>query len=390
MSRLPITLLALAVCGSAAAAFAQDQEPNYNTTGNALLIENWLRSDDPKLVSFGARFASESDDEAEITSLLGMVERWDPAHRNPVPDEDHLLAMSEVLHALIQRKAEVPPAGLSVVAMYFPDQAAILASRLRLEDATPLLQSWYESGENVERNRSGQEGAARLLLARVAAMMLSKAPPQSFVASLLAQSEERLTVSVPTPGFEPVRRSNADSNTSRGCGEEVIYPPKSEWPPLWRYILEENAPGSDDGDVVIVAGGDKVGYRRIPENLHVGDCNSPRPLDNENRHRLLADMLGIEEREMLWQARKQIPIQWKSGEQFKQDLSRLVGAEEAALRATVSEFYTKGLLTRSQLETIRPRLYVQVFDDRQRIQPPNQALPQLAVQDSRTFFRVTP
>jgi hypothetical protein len=68
----------------------------------------------------------------------------------------------------------------------------------------------------------------------------------------------------------------------------------------------------------------------------------------------------------------------------------VVGAEEAALRATVSEFYTKGLLTRSQLDTIRPRLYVVVFDDRQRIEPHNQALPQLTAQDSRTFFRVSP
>jgi hypothetical protein len=390
MSRLPLTLLAIAVSGSAVAGLAQDQEPNYNTTGNALLIENWLRSDDPKLVSFGARFASESDDEAEITSLLGMVDRWDPAHRNPVPDEDHLLAMSEVLHALIQRKAEVPTAGLSVVAMYFPDQAAILASRLRLEDAIPLLEAWYESGENVDRNRSGREGAARLLLARVAAMMLSKAPPQSFVASLLVQSEERLTVSVPSQGFKAVNRPSGDSAATERCGEEFFNPPKSEWPPLWRYILEENAPGSDDGDVVTVAGGDKISYRRIPENLHVDDCNSPRQLDGENRHRLLADMLGVNEREMLWQARKQVPIQWKSGEQFKQDLNRLVGAEEAALRATVSEFYTKGLLTRSQLDTIRPKLYVFVFDDRQKIEPPSQPLPQLAIQDSRTFFRLSP
>jgi hypothetical protein len=71
-------------------------------------------------------------------------------------------------------------------------------------------------------------------------------------------------------------------------------------------------------------------------------------------------------------------------------LSRVVGTEEGALRATVSEFYTKGLLTRSQLDTIRPKLYVFVFDDRQKIETPNLPLPQLAFQDSRTFFRVTP
>jgi hypothetical protein len=319
-----------------------------------------------------------------------MVERWDPAHRNPVPDEDHLLAMSEVLHALIQRKAEVPPSGLSTVASYFPDQAAILASRLRLEDATPLFQSWYESGENVDRNRSGREGPARLLLARVAAMMLSKVPPPSFVASLLVQSEERLTVSVPTQGFKAVNRPSGESTASGRCGEEVVDPPKSEWPPLWQYMLEENAPGGDDGVVVAEAGGDTITYRRTPQNLRVGYCYSPRPLDSDNRHRLLAEMLAEDEREMLWQPRKQVPIQWKSGEQFKQELSRVVGAEEAALRATVSEFYTKGLLTRSQLDTIRPRLYVVVFDDRQRIEPPNQALPQLTAQDSRTFFRVSP
>jgi hypothetical protein len=390
MSRLPLTLLAIAVCGSALGGFAQDPEPNYNTGENALLIKNWLHSDDPRLVAFGARFASESDDEGEITALLGMVERWNPAQRNPVPDEDHLLAMSEVLHALIQRKAEVPPAGLSAVALYFPDQAAILASRLRLEDATPLLEGWYESGENVDRKRSGREVAARLLLARVAAMMLSKAPTQSLVASLLAQSEEWLTVSVPSQGFSAVNRLSGDTNASGQCGDEAVDPEKAEWPPLWRYTLEENAPGGDDGVIVADAGGDVITYRRMSENVHVGYCYAPRPLDNENRHRLLAEMLGVDEKEMLWQSRKQIPIQWKSGEQFRQELSGLVGKEEAALRATVSEFYTKGLLTRSQLDSIRPKLHVLVFDDRQKIEQPNQPLPQLAVQDARTFFRVNP
>jgi hypothetical protein len=390
MARLPLTLLALSICGCAVAGFAQDQEPNYNTGDNALLIKNWLHSDDPRLVAFGARFASESDDEGEITALLGMVERWNPAQRSPVPDEDHLLAMSEVLHALIQRKAEVPPAALSTVALYFPDQAAILASRLPLEDATPLLEGWYESGENVDRKRSGREVAARLLLARVAAMMLSKAPPQSLVASLLSQSEELLTVSVPSQGFRAVNRASADSNAFSACGEEVVNPPKADWPPLWRYVLEENAPGGDDGAVIAEAGGDAITYRRIPENVRIGYCYAPLPLDSERRHRLLAEMLGENEKEMLWQPRKQIPIPWKSGEQVKQDLSRVVGTEEGALRATVSEFYTKGLLTRSQLDTIRPKLYVFVFDDRQKIETPNLPLPQLAFQDSRTFFRVTP
>jgi hypothetical protein len=388
MLKLRSALLAGMICAWALSGVAQDEEPNYNTQQNADLIENWLHGSDPRLVAFGARFASESDDEGEITAMLQLVANWNAPQR--YPDADHVLAMSEILHALIARKIVVPAEDVSAVATYFPNQAVILASRLPLDEATPLLQRWYDGGESLDQDRvvAPQDKPRRLLLARMAAMMLVKAPPAGFAASLLAQSEERLGVSVNNEGQRGAEYTGASAEDSRVCPEEVADQPRANWPPLFQYNLEENAGGGDDDWVVAQAGGDTITYRRSPANLHVGYCYAPRALTSVTRHRLLAEMLGEEERAMLWQPHKSVSLVWKGKEQFEADLGTKVGQEEAKLRATVNDFYAKGLLTMSEVDSTRPRLAVLVYDHRN--QPASIALPQLAVRDSRTAFAVSP
>jgi len=93
---------------------------------------------------------------------------------------------------------------------------------------------------------------------------------------------------------------------------------------------------------------------------------------------------------MPWSVQETITVPWTNDGQFLLDLSKQVYLEEGKLRATVQRLYAKGLLTRSEAESTRPKLWIIAFDDRQPTQPANPALPRLTVQDSRTTYRISP
>jgi hypothetical protein len=101
-------------------------------------------------------------------------------------------------------------------------------------------------------------------------------------------------------------------------------------------------------------------------------------------------MLHTGDKQMPWSVQESGLLSWVSDKLFLTELGAQVELEEARLRATVHTFYAKGLLSKTQAETTRPRLSIIVYDDRGPIQPPRQALPQLPISDSRTSYRINP
>jgi hypothetical protein len=93
---------------------------------------------------------------------------------------------------------------------------------------------------------------------------------------------------------------------------------------------------------------------------------------------------------MQWGAQVNVTLPWVSDEQYLRYLSSQVEAEVAKLQATARALHAKGLLTKNEMESTRPKLSVIVFDDRQPAQPANLSLPPLPVQDSRTTYRISP
>ena len=323
-----------------------------------------------------------------------MVEHWDPAQRLDF-DQNQSDAMTVILDAFIQRNAILSLAGVTAIAKAFPDQALILASRLPPDDAAPLLLSWYENGKDVSRAHLDLDGADRLRLARVAAMMLAKNRPQQIAAALLADSTEYLAVSVPSDGSDRVDRCLVGCEAPANCTDESGVDSQPGWPLIFRYALEEyklppTTPNLTlDSSVLVQAGGDRIVYHRVRSDSQWEYCHPSAPLNAENRHHLIAEMLGVSEGHLMWQAQMNLTLPWQNDQQFLGELGAQVNGEEAGLRKTVQQFLAKGLITKTQAETIRPRLSITVFDDRQPAQPANLALPQLAVRDSRTTYRMS-
>lgn len=305
-----------------------------------------------------------------------LAERWTPpSSPNWTYEQDE---MSEVLYALIEQNATVSAKALSAIAPSFPNQALILAARLPLSKVTPLLEKWYYAGENnkIKDSKKDLNDWNRSELARVSAMMLSKAPPPGFAASILARSEEHFYIFV-TNEKGPWMGGGGGIGS---CGDGGGGRPPDGWPPLFFYDIEENKPKTRD-PLLVAAGGDRITWRTISISTGWGSCFGVHSLDDENRYHLLAALLGRSENQLAWKLRDQTTIYWESNPKYLLDLQSVVHSEEAKFEVTIGALRKKRLLTTEDAGVIRPELLITISDHRK---PPVPPLPQPIHLDPRT------
>lgn len=359
-------VVALTFSALAGIAIAQVKELTIATQVTPRDIESLLASDDPRLMAWGAYFAREKSDDSAVAPMMEIVERWEaPAKGSGSESRARTNAMLEILDAMIQRNRTVSTENLATLSTSFPDQAMVLASRLPMAEATPLLESWY-----AKRSEPKQTW-----LPRVAAMMLSKAPPAGFAASVLSESAEYYNVIV-------VDRDEFGGGTGFGCLGGSSSDPAG-WPPIYRYVIDERWTGDNarvvNDPLVVEAGGERIVYRRAvhPEN----PCPGVRALNEITRQHLLLEMLGGDRTALEWEPREQETLHWAGTSNYLSELGKIVDAEESKLRDTVMALDAKGLLTGDEAATARPRLSVQIVDDRQLKEP---KLPRFKSSDART------
>ena len=353
-------------------------------------IEPLLGSNEPRLIALGAWEVIRRQDDSQTDRLIALAEHWDPAQRRRYDDDDGYDAMTVVLDALIQRNIHVSPAAVLAVEDAFPSQALILTERMNKEDAVPILLSLYQAGRSAHRATHDPNDDNRRITARIAAMILARDHPDEIAASILADSLEQLAVSVSDAESSAPDHCLVDCDAPPPCQAETEDEPQTGWPPVFQYTLEENDPVMErKSGFLIYAGGDTITWRRVQAEVHQDFCYSPAPLTPVTRHRLLAEMLHVRDVDIPWGPQMNLTLPWRSDDQFLRDLGSRVRAEEERLQSTGRALYAKGLLTRSQLETSRPRLAVVVFDDRQfddrqTAVPEKSTLPVLPTHDPRT------
>lgn len=348
-------LFAIFLIAAAPRANAQPDDITLATVATPNQIENWLRSGDPRLIAWGAHFADEQNDQPALTLMVQML-----ALRSQYKFS---LATAAMLDALIQRNATVPADALAAIAPFFPFQIAILAKNLPIAEATPLLLNWYNQ-------RSGDDPDH---LARVASMMLSHAPPAGFAASVLAESEETLRISVVSKAGVP----GVSGMSSGSCAYRDDASPLSGWPPIFTYALAEDFQQTS-APLLVEAAGDRVIYRRYDVYKQSPFCGGLAKLNAVYRHYLLSQMLGISYDQMPWKTDASTSIVWHSNRQFVREAMVSVAGEEAKLHTCVEASQLKGLLTPDEAASVRPKLSIIVEDFRKPTGPP---LPQLTFSD---------
>jgi hypothetical protein len=295
-------------------------------------IQAWLESKDPRLIAWGAYFARENDDTAALDLAAQLIKKsLDQGGPDLLsgsgPQND---ALSEILDALIQRQIPLSADLLEYVSRSHPVQTIILLSRLTPAEQTADLEQWY----------GGVRPDGPYHLARVSAMLLSKAPPPGFAASLLGDSEESLLLYiVPSKDIG----MGMGSGYGGACGDSGGSSRASGWPELFRYELDENNHSADP--LLVEAGGDRITWKRAPSSEGWGSCYGVRPLSAETRHHLLAEMLEERDEALPWPTQKVVNIVWESKEQVQRDIGATIEAEQTALRKSVQEFQARGLIT---------------------------------------------
>jgi hypothetical protein len=72
-------------------------------------IREWLQSDDPRLVAWGAHAILEQKRREHVPELIQKIKRWEQAHPQSEWDSAHLDALLAMLDAVVQLDGRMPP-----------------------------------------------------------------------------------------------------------------------------------------------------------------------------------------------------------------------------------------------------------------------------------------
>jgi hypothetical protein len=317
-------------------------------------IENWLLSDDSRLVAWGAHDVLVSRNEALTGDLLNLATEWRPLIPASATDGSAQLsqeqlnkrdAMAAVLDALIQMNVPVPGDTLRTLAPDFPVAVAILLSRMSPEDSEPLALDFYHSPPKLGYG-----------LQYASAAMLAHNPPSGFPPDLMAGITVRADVFVilpDAPGF---------GFGGGSCGACFMQPnlQRSNWPPIGQYSLSKE---KADRSVLLVSGIDAIYVKRYESESYVNPCGGPS-LGPYERQRLIAEILGVSPDAISWNIHLTTTIPFYSDEQFGRDLLQFVDNEEQKYRQTAIALVDRGLMTSAEVEQSAPKLEIHTIDMR--------------------------
>jgi hypothetical protein len=317
-------------------------------------IENWLLSDDPRLVAWGAHEILASGNQSLTTDLLSLAVAWEPLSRKDADGNETELstvqlnkryAMAAVLDALIQMDVPVPAETLRTLAPDFPNAVAILLSRTNQEDAAPLALDFYHSPPP-----SGYG------LQLVSAAMLAQHPPPGFAADLLAGIEVGANVFIVLPDSPPFGFGSA------GCFSCLMHQtlPRGTWPPLGNYSLFTE---SGERSLLLVSGTDSIYAARKESDTYREPCGEPS-LGPDQRRRLIAQMLDVSADAIPWETRLSTTIVFQSDQQFRQDLLQFIGEVERKFQTTAVALEDRGFMTSAEVEKSAPKLEIYSNDMR--------------------------
>jgi hypothetical protein len=320
-------------------------------------IENLLSSGYPRLVAWGAHYAVTTKDQGVVPQLTDLAEHWpamavDSSGEKPdaAPNDqtDQHDAMAAVLDAIIQLQVAVAPATLRNLAGDFPNQVAILLSRVPLDEGQSLSQEFYHSDPKTR-------GAHNLQY--VSAALLAQDPPEGFVADLFSGIHNHATITIIKPGYS--QEGLYGSGVGECCVGEDLH---RDWPLFGVYQLSKS---KAEGYFVLLTDPDPI-YAERSETRHEGGCENFTflVLGPEQRRRFVARWLGKDPSDLEWETEVAHTIVYLSDEQFYGDLLRFIAHEQEKYRATGSALVMKNLMTVSEQEEPLPYLDLSFKDQR--------------------------
>jgi len=357
----------------------QAQEPRSDgSIPSEEILQNWLRSGDPRLEAWGAHDVLLTHDQKLVPDLLSLTEKWEPLQRQTctaapcsVLSQDQLDArdaMAATLDTLIQMKMMVRGEELRNLAQDLDREAAILLARLPDQDSTALRLDFYQSPPPPSH-----------AVQYVSAALLALQPPPGFAADLLASIKVRGIVQIVLPGSP-----TTGWGTSGGSCGYARHVPRRDWPMTGQYAFSNK---KEDGALLVVGGVDPLYAVRTESTYYTGDdCTPDIGLVPEGRRRFVAEMLGVSPDSLQWKTSFQTRIEFKSVDQTDADILNFLQKEQQAYRATANALFDRELMTVPEAETSLPEIELQIDDERGPDAAPIPALANLPPRVRRVKF----
>jgi hypothetical protein len=331
----------------------------------------WLHSDDPLRLAWGAWLANQDRHNDLIPLLNKVVAEYQPNEEfSSQTERDRHDALLSVLDALIGLSATVPAGEARKLYPEFPAQSLIFLIRSPQPDDSALLDiariakanwNWLAAGNVLVENRA-----------------------PGFAALLLARFTQHLTISVVDAGI---------SGYSAGGGSECGFSmraPKASWPAVGLYVLTqfpERLPGVKA--TFLVAGDTPVYYLRVEPGNYDNPGDAPGFCDDGNRDQYRAQYLA----RLMANCSPQIKldpypyatIAWKDDTDYRQQLLATVEAQRSLFRRAIASLQNSACtLPPVETEALKPRIEVLIRDDRANKSAPLPALPE---QDGSVLVR---
>jgi hypothetical protein len=323
----------------------------------------WLHSDDPLRLAWGAWLAKQDRQTALIPLLNEKVAEYRAAEDfSSQSERDHHDGLLAVLDALIDLHAAVPTAEARKLYPAFPAQSLIFLVRSPQPDDSALLDIARIAKSNWNWLAAGN--------------VLVKTRPPGFAALLLSRFTQHLTVSVVDAGV---------GGFSAGGGGECGFSmraPKASWPAVGLYILSQVPQRLPSVNATYLVGGDTpVYYLRVEPGNYDNPGDDPGYCDDGNRDQYrtqyLAKLMANSSPQIKLDPYPDARILWKGETDYRQQLLATVEQQRTLFRRTVAALQDSAqVLTPAEAEALKPRIEILIRDDRANKSVPLPAPPQ--------------
>jgi hypothetical protein len=334
----------------------------------------WLRSEDPPRVAWGAWLARQDHQTALIPLLIEKVGEYQPTDesRSQTVERDRHDALLVVLDALIGLGAAVPVQEARKLYPEFAAQSLILLVRSQTDAQSALLNIFQNARANWNWLAAGN--------------VLVKTRPPGFASLLLSRFTQHITVSVFDPGH-----GGGGAGGGSECGFS-LRAPKARWPSVGLYLLTQFPERMPGLTATFLVGGDTtVYYWRVEPGNYDNPPDAPGSCDDGDRDRYRAQYLTrlMESSfpRMSMDPYPQITIVWKDEADYRQRLLAAVEEQRTEFRRAVASLQHSGqVLTPAESATLKLRLEIVFRDERADRSPP---LPAVLENDGTVSVRST-
>lgn len=314
--------------------------------------QQWLQSDDPRLIAWGSWIARQDHLTKLTPLLLSQLDRYQPPEEYELqsPRNDRHDALLAVLDALIGLQVNVPPEQASKLYSEFPSQSLILLIDSNADADSQLLEIFHRAKANWNWLAAGN--------------VLAKHRTPGFASVVLSRLTLHLTVNVVGPGANGFGIGGTGSECMGGMGA-----PKPHWPIVGTYRLIQ-FPDRFRGNPVLLASGETpVFYWRI-EGEYYNPTDDPGSCDDGDRDRYRAQFinawLALTSPHLSLEPYQVKSIEWRGEADYRHDLLALVQEQSQRFERAVSLLQQSGSgLTAAEAAELKPRLEVLIQDTRQ-------------------------